>query len=76
MKPILPKIIDNAQTGFLRGRFIGERTHLIYDLLHYTDQNNIDGQLMLIDFKKAFDSISWKFLYQTLSYFGFTPAFI
>ena len=31
---------------------------------------------MLIDFKKAFDSISWKFLYKILQMFGFSEDFI
>ena len=30
----------------------------IYDILHYTQKENIPGLLMLIDFKKAFDSVS------------------
>ena len=32
--------------------------------------------LVLIDFEKAFDSISWTFLYETLNMFGFSEAFI
>ena len=31
---------------------------------------------MLIDFEKAFDSISWKFLYNVLDYLGFTEGYI
>ena len=42
---------------------MGEGTWLIYDLMNYTEQRAIDGLLMLIDFEKVFDSISWKFLY-------------
>ena len=38
--------------------------------------NNLPGLLLLIDFQKAFDSISWNFLYKTLDLFGFFPKFI
>ena len=31
---------------------------------------------MLIDFEKAFDSISWRFLYKTLISFGYNNSFI
>ena len=31
---------------------------------------------MLIDFKKAFDSLSWKFLYKTLKFFGYSENFL
>lgn len=71
LKKVLDKLISSDQTGFLKGRFIGENIRLVYDLMNYTEQNQIPGLLMLIDFEKAFDSISWRFIYQTLDLFNF-----
>ena len=71
IKHYLNKIISRSQTGYLSGRYIGESTRLVYDLMHYVESNNQPGLLMLIDFEKAFDSISWRFLYNVLDYFGF-----
>ena len=39
--------------------------------MHYTSSKNIPGLLVLIDFEKAFDSISWSFIYKVLTYFGY-----
>ena len=47
-------LIDKDQTGFIKGRFIGENTRLIYDIMNFTEQNDIPGLLVLIDFEKAF----------------------
>lgn len=35
-----------------------------------TEINNLPGLLMLIDFEKAFDSVSWSFLFKMLYIFG------
>ena len=66
MKTKLGKLINRGQTGFIKGRFIGENIRLIYDIMHYTEYNQIPDLLMLIDFEKAFDTISLNFIYQTL----------
>ena len=76
LKTVLDHLISRSQSGFIQGRQISEVTRLIYDIMNYTEKNKIDGLLMLIDFEKAFDSISWKFMYNVLEYLGFTPNFI
>ena len=73
IKSVLNLIISPTQTGFLPGRFIGENTRLIYDLLHFTQKENIPGLLVLIDFQKAFDSVSWEFLMDVLKMYNFGP---
>ena len=40
-------------------------------LLVECNRKNIDGLVILIDFEKAFDSISWKFISKTLEIFNF-----
>ena len=76
LKTVLDKLISKTQTGFLSGRYIGENARLIYDILHQTEKHKIPGILMLIDFEKAFDSVSWDFLYGVLEYFNFGNGFI
>ena len=76
IKPLLNKIIDETQCGFVQGRYIGECTRLVYDVLSYTEDMQIPGMLVLLDFQKAFDSISWTFIYKTLSFLGFSQNFL
>ncbi|KAK3104781.1 hypothetical protein FSP39_009989 [Pinctada imbricata] len=75
LKPVLDTLISKEQTGFLHGRYIGENTRLIYDILNHTEKNNIPGLLLFIDFEKAFDSISWHFLHKVLDFFNFGYSF-
>ena len=75
LKTVLQKIIHQDQKGFIAGRFIGENIRLIYDILFETRQQEIPGLLLSIDFQKAFDSASWKFIDKTLDYFNFGPSF-
>ena len=71
LKLVLHNLIHEDQKGFIAGRFIGENIRLIYDVLFETKNQNIPGLLLSIDFEKAFDTVSWKFISKTLDYFNF-----
>lgn len=75
LKTVLPKLISDDQTGFMTGRYIGENIRIIYDLFYYTEKENIPALLLLVDFEKAFDSVSWVFINKVLNYFNFGPSF-
>ena len=47
---------------FFAGRYIGGNIRLLFDIIEYAEENDIPGLFLLIDFEKAFDSISWNFL--------------
>ena len=68
LKTVLDKLISDSQTGFIKGRYIGDSTRLIYDIMNFTEIRNKNELLMLIHFEKAFDSISGKFMYNTLNF--------
>jgi hypothetical protein len=74
IKSVLDSLISREQTGFIPNRYMGENTRLIYDIMQYTEEHNIPGLLLLIDFEKAFDSLSWDFIKNTLSFFNFGPS--
>lgn len=71
IKGVLPKLIKEDQTGFIKNRFIGDNLRLTYDIMHHVNTNKKRGMLLLIDFEKAFDTISWKFILDTLNIFNF-----
>ncbi len=74
IKATLPSIINEDQKGFVPGRYIGDVTRLIYDLMNYTETYQIPGLLLLIDFEKAFDSVDRDFILKTLNFFKFGPS--
>lgn len=76
MKPLLSSLIHENQKGFLKGRYIGENSRLLYDVIHYCNENKVPGLVLLIDFEKAFDSVSWSFMFKVLHFFHFGEIFI
>lgn len=74
IKNNLTHIINDDQTGFIPGRLMASNIRLLYDLLFYTEKNNIPGLLLLIDFAAAFDSVSWDFMFKVLKFFNFGPS--
>ena len=71
IKTVLSKLINEDQTGFIKGRYIGENIRNLYDLFHYTEKRNVPGLLLLIDFEKACDSVAWTFIFKVLDFFNF-----
>lgn len=73
LKPILDLIVSNTQPEFMKGRYLGENTRFVYDIMAYTEFKHISGLLVL---KKAFDLISWSFMYTVIICFGFGKNYI
>lgn len=76
MKRFIHDLIHPDQSGFLKGRNIGNNVRLIFDIIEHTQMYDIPGAIILLDIEKAFDSVSHKFLFQTLKQFNFGSKFI
>ena len=71
IEPVLTKLIHPDQTEFIKGRFIGQNIRLLNDLMEFTDDQNVPGILLFIDYEKAFDIIEWTFIQNVLKCFNF-----
>ena len=71
LETVLPNLIHPDQTGFVKGRYIGENIRLISDVLDLTKEQKIPGILVALDFRKAFDSLEWPFTMRVLDVFNF-----
>ncbi len=76
LQKVLDKIISTAQAGYIKKRFIGCNIRLIEDLLDYSNNLNDEASIVFLDFQKAFDSIEWAFIHESLKKFNFGPQFI
>ena len=76
VEKVIHKLINVDQSGFVKGRFIGDSVRTIQDLMDYTRYNNISGILLFLDFEKAFDSLEHDFILMSLKRMNFGSSFI
>ena len=71
LKQVLPSITHSDQTGYLKGRYIGENVRLLFDIIEYAQENETPGLLFFADFEKVFDTLNHNFIMQALNFFKF-----
>lgn len=76
LQQVISKLIHSDQVGYIHGRFIGENIRTISNLMTYTSLNKIPSLIALVDFEKAFDTIEWSFLFESLQRYNFGDSFI
>ena len=76
LEAVLPDLIHYNQTAYVKGRTIFDAVRTIDDVINFSQLKTQSGLLVTIDFEKAFDSIKWEFLTNTLKIFNFGPSII
>ena len=75
-KRVIGRLIDPAQSGFIKGRFIGDNTRLMSDLISYMQNERKSGIFLSLDIEGAFNSVSWKFINAALVRYNLPPEII
>ena len=73
IEKVLPHLINPTQTGYVKGRFIGEGIRLILDIMEYTKCKDIPGVTVFLDFEKACESVEWNYIHKCLEATNFGP---
>ena len=73
IEEVLPHLINPTQTGYVKGRFIGEGIRLILDIMEYTKYKDIPGVAVFLDFEKAFDLVESNYIQKCLEATNFGP---
>ncbi len=73
---VLDKIIHPSQTAYIPGRSVHDNLRMFEFYRSYCQEHNIDGILMSMDAKKAFDSVDHNYMFTTFKRYGFSNEFI
>ncbi|KAL6576888.1 hypothetical protein OROMI_011164 [Orobanche minor] len=72
---ILPSFINSAQSGFVKGRNITDNILTAHEVTHDISQS-MTNTIIKLDMEKAYDRINWNFIFQVMTRFGFSVAWV
>ena len=76
MYEVLPRLIHHDQCGFMKNRNISQNLLDLTAVIEHCEKADVAGLLVAIDFEKAYDTVNWKFLFETMRWFEFPQEYI
>ena len=73
---VIHVLVSSDQTGSIKGRYIGTNIRTVADVIYYCGSAEIEGIVMALDFKNAFNTVEHEFVYDVLKLCNFGPNFI
>jgi len=71
--PISQRIVNNSQSAFIKGKYILESVVVAHELVHSLNKSGEQGVILKLYFEKAYDMVSWQFLFDMLRDRNFDP---
>ena len=76
LKSVLPKIIDCSQSAFIKGRGLLDSILVANEVVEECKLKKKRLAIVKVDYEKAYDSVSWVFLYYMMGRLGFCARWI
>jgi hypothetical protein len=76
LRPRLGELVSMNQSAFVKGRCLHDNFMLVRQVARKINQRRRKGVLIKLDISRAFDSISWSFLFEVLRHMGFGDLFL
>jgi len=71
LKPLLPTLVSEEQTGYVEGRQILNNIIQAHEVVHSIISNRQAGMIMQLDLEKAYDKLNWAYIRKVLIAYGF-----
>lgn len=73
---VLPYIINEDQFGYIKGRSISDNLLDLFSVIQHCEETGLNAILISVDFRRAYDSLSWEALREILRAYNFGENFI
>ncbi|WMV57474.1 hypothetical protein MTR67_050859 [Solanum verrucosum] len=76
LKKVMPKLVDEQQMAFIKGRQIMDAILVANECVDMRYRSKVPGILCKLDIEKAYDHLNWEHMWTTLRMMGFGNTWI